>query len=413
MADFEIEALLQKAMGLKTTTIGRTTLDRSVQKRMKALSIDDKNVYVNQLKKSAFELKELIEEVIIPETWFFRDGEPFKAMTQFLVTRWAQKHKNNLFRVLSVPCSTGEEPYSLTMTLLDSGWPADKFTIHGVDISHRSIARAKKGSYTEHSFRGKDLNYQSKFFKKKKKSYILNKNVRDMVHFYNGNVLNRTFMEGLGMFDVIFFRNVLIYFDSLSRHQAITTLHKILADDGLLFVGHAEANLFNNSPFTPAPYTHAFAFHKKIKQKQELNVEAKKSTSTQKPPQKSKRFLGKKFFPFHKKSKKNEPDLKVARKLADKGELQKATGICEEYLDQCGPSAQAFFLLGIIRDAANDISQAEKLFRKALYLDPNHEESLIFLYLLTEKNGNVKEAKNLKQRIARLKSDTASHSSNG
>jgi chemotaxis protein methyltransferase WspC len=410
MADFEIEALLQKVMGLKVTSIGKSTLDRSVQKRMKKLSIKDKDAYLDTLKTSALELKELIEEVVIPETWFFRDHEPFKAMTKFLVTKWAQKHKNNLFRVLSLPCSTGEEPYTLTMTLLGAGWPADKFTVHGVDISHRSIASAKKGIYAENSFRGKDLSYRPKFFKKKKNSYILNKNVRDKVHFHTGNILNRPFIEGLGMFDVIFCRNVMIYFDALSRHQAIATLYKILADDGILFVGHAEANLFNNSPFTPAPYTHAFAFHKKTEKG--LKVEAKQPTFTQEPQQKSKSFFGKKFFPFHKRSKKNEPDLKVARKLADEGELQKATEICEEYLDQCGPSAHAFFLLGIIRDAANDTDLAEKLFRKALYLDPNHEESLFFLSLLAEKSGDETEAKNLKLRIARLKSRAALHSSN-
>ena len=207
MADFEIEALLQKVMGLKVTSIGKSTLDRSVQRRMKALSISDKDLYVKNLNSSPLELKELIEEVVIPETWFFRDHEPFKAMTQFFLTKWAPKHTDkNLFRVLSSPCSTGEEPYSLTMTLLDCGLPSDKFTIHGVDISHRSIARAKAGVYTENSFRGIDRSYQSKYFKKSYKSYILKDNIREKVHFHPGNVLNRPFMEGLGLFDVIFFQ---------------------------------------------------------------------------------------------------------------------------------------------------------------------------------------------------------------
>jgi len=88
--------------------------------------------------------------------------------------------------------------------------------------------------------------------------------------------------------------------------------------------------------------------------------------------------------------------------LADKGELVRATALCEEYLARCGPSAQAFFLLGIIRDAVDDIKQAEIYFRKALYLDPNHKETLIFLALLTEKKGAVSEAKALKKRIERL-----------
>jgi chemotaxis protein methyltransferase WspC len=406
MADFEIEALLQKVMGLKVTSIGKSTLDRSVQRRMKALSINNNDAYVDRLKSSHLELKELIEEVIIPETWFFRDREPFKAMSQFFINQWHPKHRNNLFRVLSSPCSTGEEPYSLTMTLLDSGWPTDKFTVHGVDISHRSIANAKKGLYTEHSFRGSDLSYQSKFFKKNKKIYTLNKNVRDKVHFHTGNVLNRAFMEGLGMFDMIFFRNVLIYFDALSRHQAIATLYKILADDGILFVGHAEANLFNNSTFTPAPYSHAFAFHKKAKQ--DIKIVAKESGEASKSYRKRKTSFTKRLFPFQKKPKAEQPDLQVARDFADKGDFLKATDICEEYLDQCGPSAQAFFLLGIIRDAVNDIGQAEKLFRKALYLDPNHEETLFFLSLLAEKTGDLTEAEKLKQRIRRLKNNTTS-----
>ena len=212
-------------------------------------------------------------------------------------------------------------------------------------------------------------------------------------------------MEGLGMFDVIFFRNVLIYFDALSRHQAIATLYKILADDGILFVGHAEANLFNNSPFTPAPYSQAFAFHKKSKQ--ELSVEVKKSASPTKSTSRQKTSFTKRLFPFQKKSQKNPPDLHVARELADKGELRKATEICEEYIDQFGPAPQAFFLLGIIREAADDIGQAEKLFRKALYMDPNHEEALTFLSILAEKTGDITEARNLQQRIARLKSNTA------
>ncbi len=406
MADFEIEALLQKVMGLKVTSIGKSTLDRSVQRRMKALSMDNSDSYVEKLKSSHLELKELIEEVVIPETWFFRDREPFKAMTQFFINQWHPKHRNNLFRVLSSPCSTGEEPYSLTMTMLDSGWPADKFTVRGVDISHRSIAKAKKGLYPEHSFRGSDLSYREKYFKKNKKIYTLNKNVRDKVHFHTGNVLNRAFMEGLGMFDVIFFRNVLIYFDALSRHQSIATLYKILADDGILFVGHAEANLFNNSTFTTAPYSHAFAFHKKAKQ--DIKIVAKESGEASKSYRKRNTSFTKRRSPFQKKPKAEQPDLQVARDFADKGDFLKATDICEEYLDQCGPSAQAFFLLGIIRNAVDDIGQAKKLFCKALYLDPNHEETLFFLSILAEKTGDLTEAEKLKQRIRRLKNNTAS-----
>ena len=399
MSDFAIEALLQKTMGLKVTSIGKTTVDRSVQGRMKALSIDNKSDYLEKLKSSAVELRELIEEIVIPETWFFRDNEPFKALNRYLVSEWLPRHKDNILRILSVPCSTGEEPYSITMSLLGSGFPADKFTVHAVDISRRSLQRAREVLYTEHSFREKDRSYRSQYFQKTEKNYVLNKAVRKKVHFHNGNILNHLFMEGLGSFDIIFCRNVLIYFDALSRHQAIKTLNEILSDDGILFVGHAETNLYVNSVFTPTPFSQAFAFYKKPK-------ETNNSNSVSVDPLRTRQKIAAAKHPYpsqRRETGKNEPDLVVARQLADKGELADATRICEAYLDRYGPSAQAFFLLGIINDAADSISQAEKLFRKAVYLNPNHEEALVFLSLLAEKRGDVNEAKALQERINRLK----------
>ena len=92
--------------------------------------------------------------------------------------------------------------------------------------------------------------------------------------------------------------------------------------------------------------------------------------------------------------------------------MEKATTICDKYLNQCGPSAQAFFLLGIIRYAADDVSQAEKLLRKALYLEPNHEEAMVLLSLLAEKKGDITEAKTLKQRIERLQGKIAHQNQN-
>src|SRR6056300_1659214 len=133
MSNLEIETRLHKTKGLKVTSIGKVTLERSVQRRMEALSIKNKKEYVEKLHSSVLELKELIEEVIIPETWFFRDQIPFKIITQFIVSQWLPKHKNNLFWLLSAPCSSGEEPYSMAMTLFDAGLPSDRFSIHGVD----------------------------------------------------------------------------------------------------------------------------------------------------------------------------------------------------------------------------------------------------------------------------------------
>ncbi len=402
MIDYEIEALLQKKIGLLSSSIGKSSLDRSIRKRMNVLAIADKDVYVEKLKSSHPELQELIEEVVVPETWFFRGPESFAAIHSFLENHWTPKHRNNQLKVLSAPCSSGEEAYSLAMFFLSSGWPAGNFTIHGVDISSRAIAKAEEGMYSKNSFRGKDLAYRSQYFRKNANFYCLNKNVRDLVQFHTANLLQAEFMENLGVFDVIFFRNILIYFDAHSRRRIISTLDRILAEDGLLFVGHAEANLYNDSdsPFTPAPYRQAFALHKK--HKQQLQAPTMNNHAAKTAPTRHRSFTKKQTPPLQAPLPKVSPDLQRAREFADKGEFAKAAFLCEEYLEQCGPSVQAFYLLGIIRDAADDPIEAEKLFRKALYLDPNHEEVLVFLMLLAEKKGDWTEVKTLKQRIERL-----------
>ena len=403
MAESKIATLLQKTMGLKVTSVGTANLERSILRRMKSLAIDDMEMYVEKVRTSTLEMKELIEEVIIPETWFFRDGHPFKAMIDYLETRWLPKHPGDIFTLLSAPCSTGEEPYSLAIALLRAGLPADRFIIHAVDISTRCIARAQEGVYSDHSFRGADLEYRSRYFHHTKKQYRIKKDVRDRVLFHTGNILNRFFMEGLGMFDVIFFRNVLIYFDERSKLQAIGSLNRILADDGILFVGHAEANTLSSSTFIPAPYPHAFAFHKKTS-RQEMHDNIGTHTSVEQPLSRSRNPARKKrASPYRRHISAPElPDLDAARRLADMGQLDKAAVICETYLQKCGPIPQAFFLLGLIHDAAGNSDQAEKLLRKALYLDPEHEESLVFLMLLAEKRGLPAEIRSLKQRLKRL-----------
>ncbi len=406
MAVLEIEALVEQTMGLKVTAANKATMARAVKRRMSALAVADINSYIRILRSSHHELEELVEEVVIPETWFFRDQEPFNAMIHYLAGHWSPKHRNDTLKVLSVPCSTGEEPYSLAMSLLSSGWPAEKFTIHGIDISSRSIARAKAGVYSKNSFRGTSLDFIARYFQKTGQYYILDKSVRDLVHFHPGNILNKVFMEALGQFDVIFFRNVLIYFNGLSRLQAIATLETIMTADGILFVGHAETNLFSAAPFVPAPYRRSFAFHKKPKE--QLTVATQNRVAEKPIPAKPKISQVRQTSAAKKKTAQKQADLEHARELADRGELVKATAICHEYLEQQGPTAQAFFLLGLLLDAADDPVRAEDFFRKALYLDPDHEESLVFLSLLVARKGDGAEAKKLRQRLERLqgKSDS-------
>lgn len=399
MANTEIEGLLRKTLGLKVTTIGQTTLQRAVNRRIQALGLPDEESYTQKIKHSILELNELIEEVVVPETWFFRDKEPFNVLKKLINDVWSKPNSKGFLRLLSAPCSTGEEPYSLAIALLQACWPENKFQVVALDISTRSLARAKAAEYTRHSFRGTDDTFRNTFFQESGKKYILNKNIRRKVQFQHGNLLNPAFMSGLGLFDVIFCKNVLIYLDEESRNRAIIALERQLSEDGVLFVGHAETGLFTGSKFTPLPYPQSFAFQKIVKPKPLPSLFTAKSPFSRKitPDPPAEQF-------FHEKadSNKEEISLDVARQLADEGHIREAIKLCEINLQEHGPSAQAYFLMGVSHDAAGEIDKAEKLLRKAIYLEPNHLDALIHLSLLTERSGDLAGAQSIKQRIKRL-----------
>jgi chemotaxis protein methyltransferase WspC len=180
----------------------------------------------------------------------------------------------------------------------------------------------------------------------------------------------------------------------------LANLNRILAHDGILFVGHAEANLVDASLFSHVPHIQAFAFHKK--NRSPAARQPAEPVVVSPPGRTCGRRHGGKAKPPARRDARKEPDLRRARQLADRGELDRAASLCEEYLQQCPPSAQAFFLLGIISESAGDLLLAETFYRKALYLDPHNEEILLFLSLLAEKKGDRKETANLTKRLKRL-----------
>ena len=406
MVDVEIETLLKVQMGLELDSIGKSTLNRAIKRRMNALGVFETRAYIKKLKSSRRELNELIEEVVIPETYFFRDKQPFNALAEHVASTLAPKKKSFL-RLLSAPCATGEEAYSIVITLLESGIPAYQFRTYAMDISSRSLERAKKALYRKNSFRGQDLYYREKYFQRLDNTYVLEKSIRDKVRFFRGNILDPVFMESLGVFDILFCRNVLIYLDASARQRAIANLERQLAPDGLLVVGHSESGLMDRRRFAPAPYPKSFAFLKKNSKREQfpqnpaslastkaisvhsrlLTATYKHSTTTTHSPVNSKSFKN---------------DLKDVRRLADEGFLNRASEICNDSLRKHGPSAEAYFLLGMIRNEAGEPEEAAKLLRKAVYLKPDHIDALFLLMLLAEQSGEYNRAEIFKDRIERL-----------
>ena len=273
MTAIDFENLLKQKMGLDSTSVGSSTVERAVRSRMVAIGLEQIDEYWHTLSDSAQELQNLVEAVVVPETWFFRDRPAFSVLVRLVTEEWRPRHPNSVLRVLSIPCSTGEEPYSIVMGLLDAGLILEQMYIDAVDISTQALARARRGVYGSNSFRGEDLCFRDRYFRPVGHGYELNERIRGRVRFHHGNLLSDDFRLAEAPYDAIFCRNLLIYFDRPMQLQAMTTLRGLLADSGFLFVGPAEAFLASCSGFTSVNQAMSFAFRKTCNHHAELASE--------------------------------------------------------------------------------------------------------------------------------------------
>ena len=425
-----IEKILETATGLDSNSIGSNVVHRVIKLRMKMAGATDIETYHAKLKGDKSELQALIEEVTVPETWFFRDKAPFELLSHLVRNEWTPPSKERTLRILSVPCATGEEAYSIAMVLRDLEFDSESVHIDAVDISKRALARASEAVYGENSFRGDEKSYMRRFFDKSGNKYKINEDIRCMVKFWYGNLLDDKFLASAELYDIIFCRNVMIYFTKELQQKAIKKLHRLLAIDGLLFVGHAETANLSGELFSSVKHSGAFAFRKKLAgtsrnlqvsqppQKMAVNAgsaaavnnETSRSGNTAKPKG-ARRASKKALLQIHAgnglssgvaKDANHESIMEQIRRMADEGNLKEASALCEEYLENDSVNADAYFWLGLIREAEARDVDAGNLFRKAVYLNPRHYEALVHLAVLAETQGNLAAAAVYRARASRL-----------
>ncbi|XGV97160.1 MAG: CheR family methyltransferase [Leptolyngbya sp. BL-A-14] len=419
MALDHITALLSKRIGVDTRILGDRALGRAIDRRRSACGARNLEAYLALLQAVPSEFDALVEQIVIPETWFFRDRKPFDFLVDFARSEWLLKPSNQHLRVLSVPCATGEEPYSIAIALLEAGLTVNRFSIDAIDLSHQAIAKAQKATYGEHSFRGKDWVERHRYFQAVADQYTVCPRVRHVVNFRQGNLLD-VFAGNSLQYDIIFCRNLLIYIEQTRCHRILETLHHLLVPDGLLFVGAAETGKVPSDRFSSLRQSFTFAYRKissPSAQRTEAdlrhpNVEA--SYSKVALPLAAKRSTGPRpkhsQLPLPKERSIRPPRthkaslsmLQQAKTLADAGQLSAAIACCNVYLEQHCTDADAYILLGTLYQAITDDAHGERCFQKALYLQPNHDEALLHLALLKESRGDASRAARLRQRIQKL-----------
>jgi chemotaxis protein methyltransferase WspC len=264
----QFAALLQRTIGLDPASIGEKAIERVVSERFAAwrvagadgldpsrASIEAFWLVVNGVPE---QLQALIEAVVVPETWFFRDAEAFNALVRLARVRLLDQPFKPV-RILSMPCSTGEEAYTIAMAMLEAGIAPERFSIDAIDISGRALEIAGRAHYGGNAFRSRALGFRERFFAPVGEQWRLLPVVSERVRFRQANLLTLD-PQTLEPFDFVFCRNVLIYFDRHTQHTAMRVLDSLLAPGGMLFVGPAETGLMMREGMASAKLPLAFAF---------------------------------------------------------------------------------------------------------------------------------------------------------
>ncbi len=236
------QALVRERCGLLLEGSAEATLARALATRLEALSLEGA-AYYRHLCGSEDEFRTLVELLTINETYFFREPAQIGLLVDRLVPRLlATPRVGQRLRILSAGCSSGEEPYSLAMALLDRyGEEVSRlFDLRGADIDGAALEKAREARYTEYSFRGVPAGVRARYFTRHGSEEALDEKVRRLVRFHEVNLLSGAVPQKIGRFEVVFYRNVSIYFDPPTRRLMLENLASLLEDDGVLVVGAAE-----------------------------------------------------------------------------------------------------------------------------------------------------------------------------
>lgn len=239
--------------------------------RVQALGLKSFEAYLAYLESPSgrAEYGFLIDEITINETFFFRHEPQLQAfrdeiLMPLVFARRAQRQTK--FRILSAAASTGDELYTLALMLKDMGLIGKDLTFElvGTDICHDALQKARAGVYRKYNIRNVPASMLQQYFEHTvgtglgTESWTIKPDIKQLCRFQEGNLMDVTRLAALGKFDIIFCRNVLIYFDETSKEKVVRNLASLLADDGFILLGHSE-NIYSQRHILKPDKTHTNA----------------------------------------------------------------------------------------------------------------------------------------------------------
>ncbi len=273
-----IRDLIRDYCGIYFDDGARYLVEKRLSRRVRSLQLNDFRDYYRFIRydrRAQEELATIMDILTVNETYFFREQNQLRAFGDEILDeiKTANADRKTL-RIWSAGCSTGEEPYTIAMIVHERielrPWDIE---IHGSDINQRVLQVARKGVYRKNSFRTIEPYYVTKYFTEEDSAYRISDTVRKYVNFSYLNLLDPFKMKFFGKMDVIFCRNVLIYFDNESRRKVIEHFYDRLNDGGFLLLGHAESLINISTAFTLKHLKNDMVYQKPLHKEQSQGVD--------------------------------------------------------------------------------------------------------------------------------------------
>ena len=241
-ADFEqYRTLIYKESGIHFTPTNRSILESRLKERLREKGIATVRDYFAKISKDQGEMKSFLDSITTNLTRFFRNQAHFDAMEHFVIPELLKIKKtggNNAIKIWSAGCSTGEEPYTIAMLLSEIMPPGWKWDIIASDLSLKCLMSAKDGFYSDSRIVGIPDAYLKKYFDKVEGGYKVHADIKSKIRFDYHNLNNES---GFKNMDIVFCRNVIIYFDEVAQNAVINRFWEAMASKSFLFIGHSES----------------------------------------------------------------------------------------------------------------------------------------------------------------------------
>lgn len=399
----QFQQLIRANCGLEFPEDKQPLLISALNERMANTAILEPSAYLTRLKASPAELAELIDLVTINESYFFREPEQIRLLVETLIPGLLAANSGKL-RILSLGCAHGEEPYTLAMALEEAlgQETAMQCTIQGTDIDRKALESARHGIYRDFAFRGLKTELASKYFITLEPGrYQIMPRLRTRVTFMHLNLLESGWPETLMEQDVIFFRNVSIYFDAEVRQQIQRQITKVLRPGGLLFMSatetlsndfglmeldqQADIFFFRNQPPAPqspreTPPKAAKVLQTRANGVQKARPESASSTGHSPRPETPRTEL--------------DPDKIFAQALAqaEAGLIDEALAMLTHLTALAGDKSHQLRLLAILLYLKEDYARAAQILARLLKEDDLDPKALFLLGQIHRRQGNPEDA---------------------